>query len=848
MTGCTAANCTNHSRQGFRLFIFPRDPKRRAIWIQNCNRENWVPPKNARLCERHFDPSQFESRRADGKHKLKPNAIPTLFDLKDHRLQTSTANKINLINIATPSSFVNSSEEINSTNIATVPFVNLSKEFNSTNIATPASFVNSPEEYDLCNEDFVLIKSEYEDTNNQVQNLKRRLWRAAKQIQDLRKKNQQLTDIIAQNPFLDEEHKKILVQGNKHILWTPNTIRKAVKLRFTIGSKGYQYLQKSMGRFLPSHSTLCRHLHKITFNPGLLEDLIPFLAEKRNGMKSNSESECILLIGEMEIEESLDFDASLDSYVGYSSMKQDKILRKLGNRLFICILRGLNSNWKQVIAYHIINKTGSNDEIFHLIKNVIIKVEDIGYKVLGLVSDMTLKNQILWRNLKIHIDKHSENNVVAHPAREQETLYVFADTLHLLENFRSALMKNDFIVPNSVMKKEQLPSDIISFKYLVQLVEIQTKNNLQLITNNITEHALHPTPLKNMCAVYAAYIFSNTTASAIETLVSLELMDKDALTTAWFLRQIRMWFDILNSRNRKTAISKNNKSEYFDILNEFLHLIRNIKIGDDGSWKPVQTGIILTTLNMIALSEELLTKRKCKYVLTSRINQDVLENLLSALKKYGNNNQTALQVTRILKPITISQFWDNTSDLGVTCIDNNYDKHYINLLAASSKQKTTDVQVQNISEESCIPNTSLMLPEDFHNERELIEKNTINNLLAVAIFKSCKSLCKTCRKALTTNPKGKERRILINSKTFGKIYYPANEMLNLTSKIDRFITRHIQLCKNHPKLAKHLFFLIKRRYNQILLPTCKICQSYDVMITSYINLKLSIASSKNTKC
>lgn len=60
--------------------------------------------------------------------------------------------------------------------------------------------------------------------------------------------------------------------------------------------------------------------------------------------------------------------------------------------------------------------------------------------------------------------------------------------------------------------------------------------------------------------------------------------------TAWFIRKVRSWFDALNGRVLKQAITKKNKTGRFKIINEFLDLIEHLKIGN--AWKPVQTGII----------------------------------------------------------------------------------------------------------------------------------------------------------------------------------------------------------------------------------------------------------------
>ncbi|CAL1680856.1 unnamed protein product [Lasius platythorax] len=80
MPSCCAENCRNRAEQGFRLFRFPADQERKEIWIKQCAKN---PKGDSRLCEFHFDDFQFENKRQDGRRKLKPNAIPTIFINKD---------------------------------------------------------------------------------------------------------------------------------------------------------------------------------------------------------------------------------------------------------------------------------------------------------------------------------------------------------------------------------------------------------------------------------------------------------------------------------------------------------------------------------------------------------------------------------------------------------------------------------------------------------------------------------------------------------------------------------------------------------------------------------------------
>ncbi|XP_030762468.1 52 kDa repressor of the inhibitor of the protein kinase-like isoform X2 [Sitophilus oryzae] len=89
MPCCSAINCSNRTEKGYRLYRFPRNDKNRAKWVHNMRRGgNWQPSEAARLCEKHFEKTQFENKRADGKVKLRPNAVPTIFNLPNPPLNT----------------------------------------------------------------------------------------------------------------------------------------------------------------------------------------------------------------------------------------------------------------------------------------------------------------------------------------------------------------------------------------------------------------------------------------------------------------------------------------------------------------------------------------------------------------------------------------------------------------------------------------------------------------------------------------------------------------------------------------------------------------------------------------
>uniref|UniRef100_UPI00358F8F6E THAP domain-containing protein 2-like n=1 Tax=Myxine glutinosa TaxID=7769 RepID=UPI00358F8F6E len=79
LEGCCAIGCTNRSERGFKMYRFPADPGRKKIWENKVRRLRWKPTRGSFLCQKHFDAQQFESRRIDGKWRLKCHAVPTIF-------------------------------------------------------------------------------------------------------------------------------------------------------------------------------------------------------------------------------------------------------------------------------------------------------------------------------------------------------------------------------------------------------------------------------------------------------------------------------------------------------------------------------------------------------------------------------------------------------------------------------------------------------------------------------------------------------------------------------------------------------------------------------------------------
>ncbi|KAM9322935.1 uncharacterized protein KZ484_020994 isoform 1-T2 [Pholidichthys leucotaenia] len=249
MGGCWAPKCSNTTNIGKQLFRFPKDPVRKKKWVVNCRRD-LEPSLHSRLCEDHFEPSQFEeiARSAAGGKKLKPNAIPTLFNMGDPPYPADTPPFL-----LHPMKLEPVEKELN------VGDHGYAKR-------TP---LPGPKE-----EDVERSAEDQQPRCTQCQVLERQLEREMqytarlqKEAEERKKRLFRLGQIekSLQN-FLYEDQIRALsfTKRSRRALWSPETIMMARKIRRAVGTKGYEYLRE-IGYPLPSYRTLCNRLEtKIT--------------------------------------------------------------------------------------------------------------------------------------------------------------------------------------------------------------------------------------------------------------------------------------------------------------------------------------------------------------------------------------------------------------------------------------------------------------------------------------------------------------------------------------------------------------------------------------------------------
>lgn len=138
-----------------------------------------------------------------------------------------------------------------------------------------------------------------------------------------------------------------------------------------------------------------------------------------------------------------------------------------------------------------------------------------------------------------------------------------------------------------------------------------------------------------------------------------------AMTTSWFIEIVNKWFEIMTNRKTLLALRRSNVRVYEEtitFLNDVIKLFEELQVKNPNgktSWKPIQTGVILSTSSILHLQDTFLSQKKYEYLL-SRFTQECLGNLFSVLR-LKQVIPKPLQFKNNLKLVCVSQYLKCTS-------------------------------------------------------------------------------------------------------------------------------------------------------------------------------------------
>ncbi|XP_077270670.1 uncharacterized protein LOC143901913 [Temnothorax americanus] len=295
------------------------------------------------------------------------------------------------------------------------------------------------------------------------------------------------------------------------------------------------------------------------------------------------------------------------------------------------------------------------------------------------------------------------------------------DMPHLVKLARNHFLDKDFNVNGVILSK----------KSLERLLAINIKD--LKVAYKISQYHLDLQGTERQKVLPAVQLLSATTAASLRWCGQKGFLENvEWVETARMIKLLNDWFDIFNSKSMygnysgKNAYGKN-LEEQNAILHEMTSFMYELRVGNHKSLMLFQKGFIVSSNSLEQLLPYLIEKystANIEYVITNRLNQDVLENFFSFIRSNGggaNDQPTALDFKYRVKRYILGKFFTtifckNTnvteSERNVSCLisplnDNNCEEYILsNMLAPYTNEDETT---------------------DLHIEEEFLTENEINN-------------------------------------------------------------------------------------------------------------------------
>lgn len=418
--------------------------------------------------------------------------------------------------------------------------------------------------------------------------------------------------------FTPGQVRRILNPKLSRVHWCKEDIAAAISLR-SVSPKAYRYLRKGNKIPLPAMSTLRKWVADFNMNEGILDDVLDIMKYKGESM-SSMEKLAVICFDEIHLSPQVAIERREERVVGPHSRCQ------------VVVARGLFKKWKQPVFYNY-----DQELTEQILFDIIRKLHDIGYTVIAMTSDLGPSNKGLLGKLGIYpFKKDSSRTSFQHPCDATMFIHVFLDIPHLIK-----LLRNHFLDSGIYVNGK-----LINAAALQRLLELNS-GDLKIV-HKLTPLHLDVTGTQRQNVKLATQVFSSTNAAAIKRYGMQKLMDEcpNWSETADFLKLFNDWFDIFNSVCKfGTHPGLNafgvNLTQQNAILSDVTSIVQNMRVAGKKSLLPFQNGILLSNASLRNLYEDLRIrcnssdKESMSYILTNRLNQDVLENLFSYLRAMG---------------------------------------------------------------------------------------------------------------------------------------------------------------------------------------------------------------------
>ena len=552
-----------------------------------------------------------------------------------------------------------------------------------------------------------ISKKRLKVTQQRNRRISKRLKSATDVINDLRKKDllslQAAENISASfsGPALELVTRCLQKKSGSSVQPYPTQLKSfALTLQF-YSARAYDYVRTVFGNCLPHPRTLSTWYQCVNGNPGFSDDVFAAL-QARARSSDNGTLLCSFMMDEVAIRKQLDFDVSLDKFVGYVDMGvdlEDKAGLPLAHEALVFMIVSLTEHWKVPVAYFLIAGLQGSERA-NLVKVCIEKLYAVGVVVVSMTFDGCSANLNMASILGASLQMTDTRPHFEHPCNPDLKISIFLDACHMLKLIRNTLAEKSLLIDDS--------GNEIKWQYIKSLQELQAVEGLRA-GNKLHERHIQWTKQK-MKVRLAAQTLSSSVAD------SLEFCEKELKLPAFFgcsatvrfIRIIDRLFDTLNSRNPrarnyKAPLQCQNEHSWRPFLHEAIAYLKGLRLVDGqllsaSLRKTGVIGFVADALSAMFLFDSCVKENKfLRYLLTYKFSQDHLELFFAVLRSRGghNNNPSPLQLKHTWKRLLMHNDVKNISSGNCTALDSCPLLRIRDNLDAL--QRDTDVDIDSIS-------------------------------------------------------------------------------------------------------------------------------------------------------
>ncbi|KAB0803465.1 hypothetical protein PPYR_00435 [Photinus pyralis] len=616
-TRCSYFLCAKSKRgtPGLRMFFFPvTDTDRCQKWIEhsgNLELENLSPRKLKKrfLCADHFERNVFLRR------KLTLSAVPIPYTPLVKAPKTYSDPKPG------PSIEIMEVEEIR--------FLTPEKKSHSLVVKPPLGAAKKLVFGDSPGTPREHLRTQQSDTRKKLEKAKSTLQLTAPR--DL--------NIL---PYFPRALTRMQLHHKPRTPWLTDEKKMALSLYYKSPAT-YKYMRRQKV-ILPSPSTISRWLNAIEYKPGHNKKLFKTIALKCNAMSAKIK-ECVLAFDEMALKQCLEYNTKEDVIQGYEDLGELGRQPVFAKQALVFIIRGLYSSWKLPLSYYCSANGVKAEKLKVILENILTALAEIGVHPVAFVCDQSTTNQKLFKLLNVLSSK-------PYIIINSNKYYALFDAPHLIKSIRNNLLDGDFLYEGNR----------VSFNDIKEVFNIDARSKTGKSLPKLTNIHMNPNAFQKMHVKLAVQVLSYSVAATIRSAIDTgELKSLTANSTAVFVELINNVFDVLNSRQLfdvnpfKRALCDD--SGGFVIMNEALAIMEKIqKVDKRGRLRivPCFSGLKLTIQGVKMIYQDQKDKGY-PFLLTARLNQDILENQFSIYRQRGgyNRNPTVRTFQAAFKANTI---------------------------------------------------------------------------------------------------------------------------------------------------------------------------------------------------